>query len=187
MQLPKNVKLDDNARQLLGLDEFPVIEDGGFKLKLPVNMIPGGMVTGLKATVQSDTDVAADIEAQADAVRDVIKDAMKGVRLDLKAALDKALKSAVWGWIDGARDIYDTGELLNSGQVIVSGTQIAVSYSAPYASIVHDGGYIFPYGNKKARPIYLPGRPWIASTLYGGGPVPQFDFKASLMRHLGPM
>lgn len=94
---------------------------------------------------------------------------------DLNLALESALKAPVWSWNGGARDIYDTGELASSGGAIWTSSGIQISYDAPYASIVHDGGYIHPYGNLNARPVFLPARPWIRATLEGGGPVPQFD------------
>lgn len=184
MKLPPNVQLDSIAEQLLGLEPIEGLDDG-FDLELPVNLIPGTVINGWEVRKEGAEDLEDSIEAQAEAIREKIKDAMKGVQADLKIALDDALQSSAWKWRSGgARDIYDTGNLLKSGRVVLSGTKLSVSYTAPYAAIVHDGGYIFPYGNKKARPIYLPGRPWISATLYGGGPVPRFNFNASLQRHL---
>ena len=104
---------------------------------------------------------------------------------EVQVALTAALKSSSWTWRDGARDIYDTGALANSVNIDVTSKGIEVSYSAPYASIIHNGGYIQPYGNASARPIYLPPRPWISSVLYGGGPVPQFDLAGFIQRELG--
>ena len=101
---------------------------------------------------------------------------MNDLASELKSALTKALMSPVWAWEGGSRDIFDTGRLAGSGQVLVVSGGLNVVYSAPYAGIVHDGGYIYPYGNTAARPVYLPGRPWIESVMYGKGPVPQFDF-----------
>lgn len=103
---------------------------------------------------------------------------------EVKGALDAALRASVWAWRNGARDIYDTGELASSGEVSASADGIIVSYSAPYANLVHNGGYIQPYGNINARPVYLPARPWVSSVLYGGGPVPQFDFEGFFKRNL---
>ena len=105
----------------------------------------------------------------------VIRQKMAQLAGSLKLALDTALRSPVWSWTGGARDIIDTGELMSSGSVTVSGTSLSISYDAPYANLVHNGGYIYPYGNKSARPIYLPGRPWISATINGGGPVPKWE------------
>ena len=98
------------------------------------------------------------------------------ITVDLKAALDAALRAGVWSTPGGVRDIYETGELLSSGSVTLSPNGVTVSYDAPYAALVHYGGYIHPYGNMSAR-VYLPPRPWLDSVMRGGGPVPEFDFK----------
>lgn len=91
---------------------------------------------------------------------------------DLKMALDAAMSTSAWG----GGDLVDTGELMSSGSVTVSENGITISYDAPYAALIHYGGYIHPYGNINAR-IYLPPRPWVESVLFGGGPVQQFDFE----------
>lgn len=113
---------------------------------------------------------------------DAIKAELQQISAELKMALDAALDAPVWAWNGGARDIYDTGALKASGTVEIRGLEIIVRYSAPYATLVHNGGYIYPYGNKSAQPIFLPGRPWVRSVLYGGGPVPQFDFVGAIQR-----
>ena len=124
----------------------------------------------------------AELQARVAAmIAEVTDDLANAVQL----ALDKALRSAVWAWEGGSRDIVDTGELVRSGQVTASAEGISVTYSAPYANLVHNGGYIYPYGNKRARPIYLPGRPWVSSVLYGGGPVEKFDFDRWLSNRIG--
>ena len=118
-----------------------------------------------------------------------VEAAIAGVADDLagavQLALQKALRSPVWDWEDGTRDIVDTGRLASSGLVTASAKGINVTYTVPYANLVHNGGYIYPYGNKDARPIYMPGRPWITSVLYGGGPVEKFDFDGWLKDRLG--
>ena len=119
-----------------------------------------------------DIDLAALTQEAQEAIDQVLNKLAK----EVKAALDAAIRSPVWAWSSGSRDIFNTGELMQSGSVTVSGSGIQVSYSAPYANLVHNGGYIYPYGNKKLRPIYLPGRPWERSVLQGGGPVKPFDF-----------
>lgn len=108
-------------------------------------------------------------------IRDKFKRAIDraSVRIaqDLKRALDAAVEFD--GWNGG--DLVDTGELMDSGSVIVNENGITIAYDAPYAALIHYGGYIHPYGNVNLR-IYLPPRPWIESVLFGGGPVTQFDF-----------
>ena len=103
-----------------------------------------------------------------------ISRASQNIAIDLKAALDAALLSNVWQTPSGSADIYDTGNLLESGSVVSTGRGLTIAYTAPYASLVHFGGYIHPYGNLNAR-VYLPPRPWIRSVLDGNGSIAKFD------------
>jgi hypothetical protein len=109
-------------------------------------------------------------------IQAAVSRASQRVATDLKRALDDALRSSVWSTGSGAVDIYETGELLASGSVIVDESGITIAYDAPYAALVHFGGYIHPYGNTSAK-VYLPPRPWVQSVLSGGGPVAQFNFQ----------
>lgn len=114
-------------------------------------------------------------EAILDGFKSAINKANARIAIDLRAALDDALRSSVWDTPSGRADIYETGELLSSGSIEFSDEGITIAYSAPYAALVHYGGYIYPYGNTSAR-VYLPPRPWVESVLNGGGPVEEFDF-----------
>lgn len=95
---------------------------------------------------------------------------------DLKMALDDAMRSNIWSTLNGIADIVDSGELLSSGTVSASSAGVIVAYSAPYAALVHFGGYINPYGNQSLK-VYLPPRPWVEAVLRGLGPIPAFDFQ----------
>ena len=112
----------------------------------------------------------------AEYINKLFRDATPQVFAKLEAQLRANMKAAAWGWQDGARDIVDTGALMDSQNVAISGSTMTISYSSEYAAITHYGGYIYPYGNKNAERVYLPARPWITATIQGGGPVPQFDF-----------
>ena len=112
-------------------------------------------------------------------------DLMPKAAVALKQRLDMALMAPVWAWNDGVRSIYDTGVLMASGSVTWNGKSLVINYTAPYADLVHNGGYIQPYGNKSARPVYLPGRPWISAVLDGGGPVPQWNLADWLEANVG--
>ena len=103
--------------------------------------------------------------------------ASQRISVDLKNALDAALRSGVWPTPSGSADIYETGELLDSGIVTMDKSGLTIAYSAPYAALVHFGGYIHPYGNTTTK-VYLPPRPWVESVLKGGGPVPRFNFES---------
>lgn len=104
-----------------------------------------------------------------------INRASQRIATDLEAVLGAALSSNVWQTPSGRADIIDSGELLSSGSVTIDQSGVTIAYTAPYAALVHYGGYINPYGNASTR-VYLPPRPWVESVLFGGGPVPQFDF-----------
>jgi phage gpG-like protein len=104
-----------------------------------------------------------------------INKATARVAIDLKTELDQAIRNPGWSWINGQRDIYDTGQLMDSGTVSIGKNGVTIAYSAPYAALVHYGGYINPYGSGREA-IYLPPRPWVDSVLNGGGLVPIFDF-----------
>ena len=97
------------------------------------------------------------------------------IAVDLKAALDEALRSNVWSTSSGTSDIYETGELLQSGSVTINQSGVTIAYDAPYAALVHYGGYINPYGNTTQK-VYLPPRPWVDSVMRGGNGIKAFDF-----------
>lgn len=70
-----------------------------------------------------------------------------------------------------ANGLVDTGRLKNSLTVKVTGEQLLVEYDCPYAGILHEGGYVHPYGNANAKKVYIPPRPWIVNAL------DNFDFQ----------
>ena len=87
--------------------------------------------------------------------------------------LNSAMESPVWQWTTDTRDIIDTGRLRDSLQIRMNGFGLIVSYSTPYAGIVHYGGV------KRNGGIY-PARPWAEAVLIGNGPVPQANWAAIL-------
>ena len=109
------------------------------------------------------------------ALKEAIEYADDKAKAAVMAALDYAVSAAVWGWRDGSRDIVDTGELRNSLSFIDSANGFGFYYDAPYAALVHYGGYVKPYGNPNIDAVYIPGRPWVDAVLFGGGPVQKVD------------
>ena len=103
---------------------------------------------------------------------------------DVKRALNSAVSSSSWSWAGGSRDIVDTGKLKNSVEVAFSGGAFMISYKVPYAALIHYGGYVYPYGNKNAQKVYIPGRPWVDATIMGGGPVPQIQWDQLISKYL---
>jgi hypothetical protein len=105
---------------------------------------------------------------------------VKAVEDKIGFALDKAVRSKTWVWRDGAtRDIVDTGKLLRSRQLKVQYLQtkavIGIQYTAPYATLVHYGGAIQPYGNRNAATVLIPARPWIDAIFEGSYGIEKFD------------
>lgn len=136
-----------------------------------------------KFTAKANVEISLRINVKGLNINDInkrlttaINRASARITRELKDTLDKAILSNVWPTIAGTADIYDTGKLLQSGKVLVSGNGITIIYDAPYAALVHYGGYVVPYGNASAEKVYLPPRPWVEAVLNGGGPVPKFDF-----------
>ena len=97
-----------------------------------------------------------------------------------------AMMKASWGWNTGSRDIVDTGALMASGGAALIGDSIEIGYAAAYANLIHNGGYIQPYGNANVSAVYIPGRPWVAAVLgEADGPESPYPFEeryASKMR-----
>lgn len=114
--------------------------------------------------------------------RALTKGAQKGATLveaDLKVALNTSINTK-WQWPYGApRDIVDTGKLRDSLQIkttfLQTKVQFQVAYTAPYAAFVHYGGMIKPYGNKNARDVLIPGRPWVQAVFEGTNGQKKFD------------
>lgn len=105
--------------------------------------------------------------------------AIEYIKDDIKAALDAAMQSNIWG--DGD-DIIDTGELMNSLQITISGSKLTMDYSADYAAFVHYGGYIAPYGNDSIEKVYIPGRPWVDAVMQGNGAIEPVNLVAAYER-----
>lgn len=90
-------------------------------------------------------------------------------RLDLQALI-QPLNDAINRTLV-AYGLVDTGTLKNSLVVVREGTSISIRYEVPYAGLMHEGGYITPYGNPAANKVYIAPRPWIIDTLN------EFDFQ----------
>jgi len=104
-----------------------------------------------------------------------ISRANERIAIDLKKALDEAMSSEIWRTPSGRADIIDSGTLRDSGRVLITTRGISVEYTAPYAALVHFGGYINPYGNIGLR-VYLPPRPWVEAVLDSENGLMPFDF-----------
>lgn len=64
------------------------------------------------------------------------------------------------------RNLIDVGNLRQTGSYEMTGPYAAkFTWSANYATAVHEGARIYPWGNRSASPVTLPARPWTAAVL----------------------
>ena len=125
------------------------------------------------------------LEAKA---RQASQQAAKAVFAELNGRFQDAIGSKAWPWPDrttyrsggpitgGPRTIVDTANLRGSNPgPAISGLRAEFRWGAPYATAVHEGAVIYPYGDRTRTPVILPMRPWTAAVLgtipYNGIPV----------------
>lgn len=138
----------------------------------PVIKVSANLGVGISAKVKLTGYKASDFGRD---LNRAMKDANQLIANRIGEALDAAMESSAWA---SGKDIIDTGQLKNSLTVTATASGISIKYAAPYAAIVHYGGYIVPYGNPSLSKVYIPPRPWVTSVIEGGGPVPAFDFES---------
>lgn len=95
---------------------------------------------------------------------------------ELFAAFQQSFTAKAWAWprqtqrtvgtAGSPRNIIDTGNLRQTGSFRMTGPyQATFKWSAQYATAVHEGAHIFPWGDKDAERVYLPPRPWTRAVL----------------------
>ena len=105
---------------------------------------------------------------------------------ELNSAFQDALGSNVWSWpretvrqgslkrdgtrskgfvVGSPRNIVDKGLLRQSNSFRIAGNACTFSWSMPYATAVHDGAMIHPWGNRDIPRVLLPARPWTSAVL----------------------
>lgn len=117
-------------------------------------------------TFQVKADIAYpnfDFELDTDAVKDIQRDLEASIgsfcsymSTDLKVKLDASIE---------AYGVVDTGALKNSLIIETTQNSVDISYNVPYAALQQYGGYILPYGNRDAQPVYITPRPWLDAVL----------------------
>lgn len=126
-------------------------------------------------------------------LQDAAAEAMKEVSSELNGRFMDAMKSAVWVWprpskrgvggnslsniskkykkasynTNSPRSIVDSGALSDSGDFTNGYGSASWIWSVDYAAAVHDGAWIYPWGNQKAQKLLLPARPWTTAVLFG--------------------
>ena len=102
--------------------------------------------------------------------------AAKVVFTELNGRFQAAISTKLWQWprqtvrsngrsVGSPRTIVDTGALRQSNDFQITGYEGTFRWTTNYASFVHEGATIRPYGNPKAKPVYLPPRPWTSAVL----------------------
>ena len=96
---------------------------------------------------------------------------------ELNARFQAAIAKKAWNWpretirvnnkaVGSPRTIVDTGALRQSNLFTMTGPLSATfSWTTNYASFVHEGAMIFPWGNIHAPRVYTPPRPWTSAVL----------------------
>lgn len=105
---------------------------------------------------------------------------------DLNAAFLDAMGSKVWAWprttyrggtyrrdgtrtkgqaVGSPRNIVDLGTLRASNSFSISGSLATFRWSAGYATAVHYGANIHPFGDRSKPLVNLPARPWTSAVL----------------------
>ena len=128
--------------------------------------------------VQVKLDIAGKSQRAAEA-------ATRIVIPELNSAFQDAIGSPVWQWprktvrgstyrrdgtrtkgkvVESPRNIVDLGTLRASGYFVISGTLATFRWPVGYATAVHYGANIHPWGDK-TRTVNLPARPWTDAVL----------------------
>lgn len=109
--------------------------------------------------------------------RDASRRAAEIVMGELFAAFQQSFTAKAWDWprttqrtagspVGSPRNLIDTGNLRQTGTYRMTGPyQATFSWSANYATAVHEGAFIYPWGNRDADRVYLPPRPWTRAVL----------------------
>lgn len=122
-----------------------------------------------KFSVRFDVPLARQAEKAAETAAKVVFTEMNGRFQD-------AIGSRVWSWpretvrsngrtVGTPRTIVDTGLLRQSNVFGVSRFDATFRWTVNYASFVHEGANIYPWGNRNAARVNLPPRPWTSAVL----------------------
>lgn len=111
------------------------------------------------------------------AAQEAARRASEIVMGELFGAFQASFTQQAWDWprptprgggqVAGSpRNIIDTGNLRQSGSFQMTGPyQATFRWSANYATAVHEGAMIYPWGNRDADRVLLPARPWTRAVL----------------------
>lgn len=133
----------------------------------------------VRAKAKLNLDVTAKMTRAAEA-------ATKVVAPELNAAFQAAIGAKVWSWpretyrgatyrrdgsrtkgylVSSPRNIVDKGILKASNSLTITGTLCTFRWAVGYATAVHDGARIYPFGDRTKQQVLLPARPWTSAVL----------------------
>jgi hypothetical protein len=127
----------------------------------------------MKLTARTSVKVNLDVAGRS---RKAAESAAKLVFPELNSAFQDALGSKVWSWprttirsngqeVGSPRPIVDTGILKASNSFAISGTLGTFKWAVNYATAVHYGASIHPWGDREREKVTLPPRPWTSAVL----------------------
>lgn len=138
----------------------------------------------MKVTVKASARLNLDITAKAARAAEA---ATRVVGPELNSAFQAAIGAKVWNWPlgetyrgstyrkDGSRtkgykvgtprNIVDRGILKASNSLTISGNLCTFRWAVGYATAVHDGARIYPFGDRTKKQVLLPARPWTSAVL----------------------
>lgn len=114
---------------------------------------------------------------------------------ELNSAFQAALGSKTWDWprvtirsngqeVSSPRNIVDNGTLRASNSFTVNGLTATFKWSVGYATAVHYGANIHPWGDKSKPKVNLPARPWTSAVLgvVKVSGIEEFDYEGKFNR-----
>lgn len=140
--------------------------------------------------VNARTSVKVNLDTGAKS-RKAAETAARIVFPELNSAFQDALGSKVWSWprttirsngqeAGSPRNIVDTGILKASNSFTISGTLCTFKWAVGYATAVHYGASIYPWGDKDRPKVNLPPRPWTSAVLgtINIGGIEPYDYRS---------
>lgn len=143
----------------------------------------------MKLTVRTKATVSPQLSER---LRQAINEAAHATWQETWGVVLDTMGSPVWQWpretvrgrsydrqgrrtagriVGSPRNIVDTGLLRQSGYLTTTGTLASFRFTLNYATAVHNGAWIYPWGDKTRDRVFLPGRPFLGAIL-GTTPYP---------------
>ena len=118
----------------------------------------------MRVRARTSVRINLSVESRARAAADA---AAKIVFNEAFAEILDTTGSKVWSWPRGEspRNIVDSGLLRASGSVTINSTLAHYRFVLNYATAVHNGAWIYPFGDRTKERVFLPPRPFVTAVL----------------------